>query len=152
MRINFSLSLPRDSATVPVVRRICRDALSVLGVADDCVSSIEIAVSEACTNVLKHVEGTSDSYEVSVAVNDDQCSIKVIDAGAGFDHALHHSGGNGDGLSMTAEGGRGIFLMSAMVDELKVTCEPEKGTVVNLVKTLDLEPASVLGMSAASAS
>ena len=151
MRINFSLCLPRDSATVPVVRRICRDALSVLGVHDDCVSSIEIAVSEACTNVLKHVEGTSDSYEVTIAVDDDQCSIKVIDSGVGFDHAMHQSG-NGDGLSMTAEGGRGIFLMSAMVDELKFSSEPEKGTIVNLVKTLDLDPKSVLGMSAASLS
>ena len=70
MRISFSLSLPRDSATVPVVRRICRDALDVLGVEDECTSAIQLAVSEACTNVLKHVEGTSDEYAVDVTVDE----------------------------------------------------------------------------------
>src|SRR5687767_8127387 len=78
MRINFSLSLPRDSATVPVVRRICRDALEVLGVSDDCNSAVQVAVSEACTNVLKHVEGTEDEYEVEVMVDGAICSISVI--------------------------------------------------------------------------
>ena len=144
MKINFSLSLPRDSATVPVVRRICRDALDVLGVADECNSAIQVAVSEACTNVLKHVEGTQDEYEVEVSVDGSKCSISVIDTGNGFDHTSFPEGLNGDGLSQTAEGGRGIFLMRAMVDKLEFTSAPENGTVVNLVKVLDFKSDSVL--------
>lgn len=143
MRISFSLSLPRDSATVPVVRRICRDALSVLGVSEDCNGAIQVAVSEACTNVLKHVEGTAQVYEVALSVDESICSISVVDTGAGFDHSPYST--NGDGaLSTTAEGGRGIFLMRAMVDQLEFTSEPESGTIVHLVKRLDFEPDSVL--------
>ena len=143
MKISFSLSLPRDSATVPVVRRICRDALDVLGVAQECNDSIQVAVSEACTNVLKHVEGTSDEYEVEVKADERECSISVIDTGNGFDHT---SFGENDleKLSTTAEGGRGIFLMRAMVDQIKFTSEPENGTIVNLVKKLDFSQDSVL--------
>ena len=144
MRISFSLSLPRDSATVPVVRRICRDALNVLGVADDCSGAIQVAVSEACTNVLKHVEGTGDEYEVDVRVDDDICSISVIDTGDGFDHANFPFAEDSDGLSQTSEGGRGIFLMRAMVDKLEFTSEPENGTIVHLVKRLNFGPDSVL--------
>ena len=144
MRISFSLCLPRDSATVPVVRRICRDALDVLGVSDDCNGAIQVAVSEACTNVLQHVEGTGDEYEVDVAVDDSVCAIRVIDTGNGFDHTTVPVATNGDGLSTSAEGGRGIFLMRAMVDELEFKSEPEKGTIVRLVKRLQFESDSVL--------
>ena len=150
MDINFSLSLPRDSATVPVVRRICRDALKVLGVTEDCTNSIELAVSEACTNVLKHVEGTKDEYEVTVQVTYGSCEIAVLDTGRGFDYT-HYESSDSDGLSQTAEGGRGIFLMQAMVDRIEFRSEPEKGTIVHLVKQLAFEKDSILqelGLSA----
>lgn len=143
MRISFSLSLPRDSATVPVVRRICRDALDVLGVSEDCNAAIQVAVSEACTNVLQHVEGTPEEYEVDVKVDEDICSISVIDTGKGFDHT-DFPFADGNGLSTTSEGGRGIFLMRAMVDKLEFTSEPENGTIVHLVKQLDFQEDSVL--------
>ncbi len=139
MNITYSLALPRDSSTIPVVRRICRDSLVALGVAASNVDDIELALSEACTNVLKHVEGTSDEFEVSIQLEDACCEIRVVDTGLGFDHA-----GVDESLSTTAEGGRGIFLMRAMVDKLEFVSEPEKGTIVLLVKNLDVEPHSVL--------
>ena len=143
MKIVFSLSLPRDEASVPVVRHICRDALTNLGVVKSCVEEIEVATSEACTNVLKHVEGTQDSYEVSVEVNDATCEIRVIDTGYGFDYSSLEDFGHTH-VDVDAEGGRGIFLMRAMVDSIKFTSEPERGTIVHLLKSLDLTPDSVL--------
>lgn len=140
MNIVFSLNLPKDSTSVPVVRRISREALSSLGVLDGCISEIEVALSEACTNVLKHVEGTEDAYEVTVEVNEQLCEIRVIDTGNGFDH---ESEGRTH-ADNAAEGGRGIFLMRAMVDNIEFTSAPESGTVVRLTKKLDLDNDSVL--------
>lgn len=141
MEIHFSLCLPRDEESVPVVRHICRDALGELGVERDCVGDVELAVTEACTNVLKHAAGTGDEYEVTVAIVEDDCVIRVIDSGAGFDHeavdrevAAEHA----------AESGRGVFLMAALVDNLKFTSKPEIGTVVHLEKKLLLEETSVI--------
>jgi serine/threonine-protein kinase RsbW len=142
MKITFSLSLPRDASTVPMVRRISRDALGLLGVRDSCIDDIEIATSEACTNVLKHVEGSQGEYEVKVEINPQACEIRVVDSGEGFDFAQYQDA-SGD-LSLSAEGGRGIFLMEAMVDRLEFISAPENGTVVHLVKELELEPNSVL--------
>ena len=141
MEIVFNLSLPRDEASVPVVRRVCREALVMLGVKRDCVSDIELAVTEACTNVLKHVAATDEQYEVSVEVDDGNCDIRVIDmAGADFDHENRGF----EEAAASAESGRGIFIMRAMVDELKFISAPEQGSVVHLVKKLDLEDDSVL--------
>ncbi len=147
MNIVFSLNLPKDETSVPVVRRISREALSSLGVGDTCLSDIELALSEACTNVLKHVEGTHEAYEVEVEVNEQLCEIRVIDTGAGFDH---ESEGTGH-ADLGAEGGRGIFLMRAMVDNIEFTSAPETGTVVRLTKKLELEEGSVLSKLVAAA-
>lgn len=141
MEIHFSLCLPRDEESVPVVRHICRDALRELGVARDCVGDVELAVTEACTNVLKHAAGTGDDYEVTVVVAEDDCVIRVIDTGSGFDHeSVDHTAQ----AESTAENGRGVFLMAALVDGLKFTSKPEEGTVVHLEKKLQLEETSVI--------
>jgi serine/threonine-protein kinase RsbW len=107
-----------------------------------CVDDIEVATSEACTNVLKHVENSSEQYEVQVEVDPEACRIKIIDSGDGFDASQHQDGQAK--MSMTAEGGRGIFLMQAMVDRLEFISEPHNGTVVHLLKKLKLEEGSVL--------
>jgi serine/threonine-protein kinase RsbW len=115
--------------------------MRLLGVEAVCVGEIELAVTEACTNVLKHVVGTDVQYEVSVEIDDSRCQIRITDgAGGEFDHTAHGVTEADTG----AESGRGIFLMRAMVDELSFTSEPEQGTIVHLVKHLELEEDSVL--------
>jgi serine/threonine-protein kinase RsbW len=148
MQISFSLCLPREGKSVPIVRHICRDALLKLGVDDGCVGEIEIAVTEACTNVLDHAHDTSEEYDVSVQVTDDRCEIRVIDTGSGFDGRDAGFVTAGD----SAESGRGIFLMRAMVDDLSFVSEPEVGTAVHLVKRLQLEEDSILRVSSAGSS
>lgn len=143
MDLIFTLCLPRDEATVPVVRHVCRDALLRLGVEDDCVSDIEVAVTEACSNVLNHAEAQAE-YQVEVEINDARCVIRVVDTGDGFDHETVGFESSSD----TAESGRGVFLMRSMVDELNFHSEPEKGTVVRLVKNLSLKENSLLGVIA----
>lgn len=141
MVITFSLSLPRDEASVPVVRRLCRGALNDLGVERACVADIELAVTEACTNVLKHAEDNSDAYEVTVEIAETDCTIRVIDSGAGFDPAEK---GREEAL-VGAESGRGIHLMRALVDNVRFISRPEEGTIVHLEKELELTETSVLG-------
>ena len=113
----------------------------MLGVVEGCIEQIELAVTEACTNALRHVEETDHEYEVSVTVDETNCDIRLVDAaGRIFDHASHgHTEAHPD-----AESGRGIFLMRAMVDELKFVSEPEHGSVVHLVKHLELTEDSIL--------
>jgi serine/threonine-protein kinase RsbW len=131
MQIRLSLSLPRDRVSVPVTRRLCSEALITLGADPDCTSDIEVALTEACTNVLEHV-GADEEYEVTVSVDGDQCVIEVIDTGRGFD---------ADALGLSdaevgAEGGRGIQLIRALTDRASFTRRGDSGTVVHLEKTI----------------
>ncbi|WP_147340927.1 ATP-binding protein [Actinomadura logoneensis] len=80
--MKFSLALPREALSIPVVRRVVGDALRGLGVSEDCVSDILVATSEACTNVVQHARDSAD-YEVVGHVADGVCLLSVLDRGTG---------------------------------------------------------------------
>lgn len=146
MTLLFSLCLPRDRASVPVVRHMIRSSLSRLGVEQECLDDMEVAVTEACSNVLLHAQGNEDEYEVTVEINDALCEIRVSDKGGGFDQSSLEESHPG------AESGRGIQLMRALVDNVHFLSRPEAGTIVHLVKNLELTEGSILRQLARAAS
>jgi serine/threonine-protein kinase RsbW len=139
MEITLALNLPRDGLSVPVARRIVDTSMRTVGVSDDCVDAVALALTEACTNVLKH-SGPGDEYEVTVRLDDDVCSITVTDVGRGFDFASLADGDAGH----DAERGRGVQLMKMLVDKVQFTSKPSEGSVVHLEKQLDYLDGSLL--------
>lgn len=131
MEFRIALSLPRDAVSVPVARKMCQEAMSVLGVRDDCAHDISVALTEACTNVLDHATD-EDDYTISLSVGRQLCVIEVTDGGAGFDaDAVGREIAASD-----AESGRGVHLMRMLVDRVRFTSRPEDGTLVHLEKEL----------------
>jgi serine/threonine-protein kinase RsbW len=137
IEVNLSLCLPRDVQTVPLVRHVIGNTMQEFGVTRACRADVELAVTEACANVLDHSQA-GDEYEVKVAVDERLCQIRVIDRGHGFDFATL----DGD-TDPGSERGRGVQLMKALVDNIRFESEPEAGTVVHLVKSLDFDPDAV---------
>lgn len=130
VEIKLGLSLPRDVRTIAVARHICRETLKELGVEDECVSDIEVALTEACTNVLDH-SGPGEEFDVELTLTEAACVIRVIDRGSGFDADAPRAM-----LDESAESGRGIVIMRALVDRVRFESRPEEGTIVHLEKTL----------------
>lgn len=130
--MNVDLVLPRDTATVPLVRHLLKYSLTEFGVSRDCVGDIELAVTEACANVVEHA-ASDDEYRISFSFDGSVCEIRVVDTGGGIapgDRPSRMPAGD-------SEGGRGLLLMQALVDQLHFESAPEVGTVVHLVKSLD---------------
>jgi len=139
VELKLTLALPRDEFSVPVARRVLARSLGVLGIEEGVVADIELALTEACTNVLDHAVDT-DEYEVSAGIDGTVCVIEVIDRGGGFDSST-------SGLveaEPTAEDGRGLLLMRALVDEVTFTSRPQVGTVVHLEKSLTWHDGAVI--------
>jgi serine/threonine-protein kinase RsbW len=65
------------------MRRVLGDMLRSLGMADECVGDILVAVTEACTNVLRH-GGTARRYDVVASIGPGGCLVEVVDPGQGF--------------------------------------------------------------------
>jgi serine/threonine-protein kinase RsbW len=137
MQMALSLLLPRDELTVPVARHLTAGAMEQLGVDPACASDIQVALTEACTNVILH-SGPGDEYEVAVEVDEATCVIRIIDHGHGFDAAALR------GADDSAESGRGVTLMDALVDQVVFESRPENGTIVHLEKTLSYDEGSVV--------
>jgi anti-sigma regulatory factor (Ser/Thr protein kinase) len=131
MELSLALTLPRDEQTVPVARHIVRNAMEQVGVEETCVYDIELALSEACTNVLLH-SGPGDQFVVRLDLGDRIGVIRVIDVGHGFDSAALQE----DDLALEAERGRGLGLMQALVDRVDLTSRAEAGTIVTLEKVM----------------
>lgn len=143
MEVVFKLQLPREASSVPVVRRMCRSSLRTLGVEEECLADLELAVTEACTNVLLHATGVTDEYEVEVRTSGTSVALRVKDAGAGFRPATGSLEPAAAGPPL-AENGRGLHLMRVLVDDLRFVSDGSSGTVVQLEKSLRLRPDSPL--------
>src|SRR3954467_10470498 len=113
--------------------------MGTLGVTDDCLTDIELALTEACTNVLDHATA-GDEYQVVAGLKDATCVIEVIDTGRGFDadHLGHAE------TDPSAEEGRGIQLIRALVDRVHFRSRPERGMIVHLEKQLQFTDGSPL--------
>ena len=139
MELSLALTLPRDEQTVPVARHIVRNAMEQVGVEETCVYDIELALSEACTNVLVH-SGPGDRYVVRLDLEDRLGLIRVIDVGRGFDSARLQTGG----ALPEDERGRGLGVMQALVDRVDFTSRPEAGTIVTLEKAMTYRDGALL--------
>jgi serine/threonine-protein kinase RsbW len=139
MELSLALTLPRDEQTVPVARHIVRNAMEQVGVEETCIYDVELALSEACTNVLLH-SGPGDQFIVRLDLEDRLGVIRVVDVGHGFDSARLDS----EDPASEAERGRGLGLMQAMVDRVDFTSRPEAGTIVTLEKVLTVRDEGLL--------
>ena len=130
------LYLPRDVASVPVSRQVLDGCLETLGVAPDTRTDIALALTEACANVIQHA-GPGDEYEVLARARNGKCVIEVVNTG---DEAAGRIALNGDPVPATAEHGRGLKIIDAVVDNLRLTGNGRQGTTVHMEKVLDWIP------------
>ncbi len=78
--VKFCLVFPHEALSVPVMRHVLGDTLRGLGADEDGVADLLLAVTEACTNVLKH-GGPGCSYEIVASVGRGGCLVEVVNSG-----------------------------------------------------------------------
>ena len=135
MNLDVGLCLPQEAETVALIRGVITDTLCKFGLTAGCIEDIRLALSEACTNVIDHA-ALDDEYEVRLVIDDERCQITVTNTGSGFD-AASLAGVMPDTSSAR---GRGVAIMHAVMDHVAFTSQPEAGTVVHLVKEIEVVP------------
>jgi serine/threonine-protein kinase RsbW len=128
--MSVRLNLPREVDSVLAVRRLLRCALALRHVDRQSGADLEIALPEACANVVTHAVG-ADSFEVRLDVADDRCAIDVLDNGAGFDTAAVAAAPPATG----SERGRGLFLIRALSDNVRMQSTPRTGSLIHFEKS-----------------
>ncbi|MEU4688405.1 ATP-binding protein [Actinoplanes sp. NPDC023714] len=130
MRMSVRLNLPREVDSVPAVRRLLRCALTILRVDRQAGTDLEIALTEACANVVKHATG-AENFEVRLDVGQDRCSIDVVDEGSGFDPAA----AGDESPNAASERGRGLFLIRALGENVRMQSSARSGSLIHFEKS-----------------
>ena len=126
MLVKMQLSLPTEERYVGMMRNVATCVMSDIGAPDDASEDIQVAVTEACANAVRH----SDVGEYVVRLNVDTfaCEVEVVDLGGGFEPERVPIP-----EAAEQESGRGLFLMQALVDDLEFVRDHD-GTHVRLTK------------------
>ncbi|MGD9486247.1 ATP-binding protein [Streptomyces sp. TRM70308] len=147
MSIWWSLHLRREAASVPLARRLLLGAMETAGVEPDVAYELSVALSEACANAVEHGGGPEHTggYRVTAYLDGDVCRIEVTDHGPGFTPPAQAAGA-GAGATDT-ENGRGLYLISALTDHVRVHNGVTDGAVVTFDKTLKWRSDALLKVS-----
>jgi serine/threonine-protein kinase RsbW len=129
----LELNLPADPRVVREIRDKFEEFLAPYSVGSEDIETLKVALSEACSNAVCHgsPRGQLNRIEVRCDVRDDCLIIEVSDEGRGFrpqEIVLPES-------EEWKPSGRGLFLMQAMMDDVRFEPTPT-GTKVHLVKHL----------------
>jgi serine/threonine-protein kinase RsbW len=143
VEIKMVLFLPRDAASVPVSRQVLDGCLETLGVTEDTRTDIALALGEACANVVQHA-GSGIDYEVLATTRDGKCVIEVVNCGDRGEAPVAAGAARGlpsaEPVPVTAEHGRGLKIIDAVVDNLELTGDGRDVTTVHFEKNLSWLP------------
>jgi serine/threonine-protein kinase RsbW len=148
MAVRLVLCLPRDAATVTLVRRLLDQALRTLGAVDGCRDDVGLILTEACANVIEHARAT-DEYEVTAEITDTRCVVEIVNTGPAVDPTTWMLT---PGLGGLAETGRGLHIIANLADEVAFTSGDAGGVTVRAVKVLTWQPDAPAWRSATTSS
>ena len=110
------------------------------GYSEDAVADLKLALTEACSNSVRHAyDHDQGQVHLEFTVNTTCVTVLIRDEGGGFhedDDDCPECRNLGD--FQLAEGGMGISIIRAVVDDFDLRKPDEGGTVLVLTKNRDL--------------
>jgi serine/threonine-protein kinase RsbW len=140
MELTLNIELPRQHRAVAVLRHAVATLCSEVGVADEDVHDLTLALAEACNNVVTHAQD-DDSFTVRFTLSDMMAKVEVNNAITPADKSEFDATEAVDPMS---ESGRGLMIMRHLVDEARFTPSPDGGTLVHLARQVSPIPGSLL--------
>ena len=118
-----ALSIPAKAEYIALCRLALAGLARLRALEPELVADLKLALTEACSNSIRHAyrEGRAGAVEVRYELTDDKLAVEVTDDGDGFDPAtMRAPSGELD------EGGLGIAIIRALVDELDIGPRPDR--------------------------
>jgi serine/threonine-protein kinase RsbW len=137
----FTLQVPSSTENLALIREFVSSAAKQAGFTEKEVARLELAVDEACANVIEHAYGHDANKEVliSARLDDESFSIDIEDTGKGFDPASINQEELEQLINKRKTGGLGMRLMKTLMDEVRYEIEPGKKNALHMIKRLNKE-------------
>ena len=127
------LTIPARPEYITLGRLALTALAGVRPVPDETLYDLKLALTEACTNSVRHAyeNGREGNVDIVYELQPDRLVIEVGDEGSGFEPV--ETNGGGDELE---EGGLGIEIIRALADEVEIGPRDEGGSRLRFVKFL----------------
>ena len=114
----ISIEIPSLAENIRIIESFIDNAKDKFNLNDDIYGNIMISVTESVNNAL--INGNRKDKEknvkISLSLNEGIIKFKIADQGAGFDYASLPDPTSPENIEKP--GGRGIFLMKHLADEI----------------------------------
>jgi serine/threonine-protein kinase RsbW len=132
VRGTVALSIPAKAEYIVLCRLALTGLAQVRDLAPEVVADLKLALTEACTNSIRHAyeEGRTGVVDVRYELNGEKVTVEIADAGSGFEMDAERAQTGG-----LDEGGLGIAIIRALTDELAIESNGD-GSRLRFVKYL----------------
>jgi serine/threonine-protein kinase RsbW len=127
---SINIQIPSLMENIRIIESFIDNTKDIYNIDDDIYGNIMIAVTESVNNAIKHgnKEDKTKNVNLSLILKENQVRFVIEDQGPGFDYT--HLNDPTLPENIDKPGGRGIFLMKHLSDEVHFT---ENGRRVELV-------------------
>jgi len=133
---SYRLKIPSQKDNLEVIRNFVSGVAKKVGFGEEDVNKIELAVDEACTNVIEHAYQEDESQDIDIAIKIDyqKFTVVVTDRGKSFKMEEVELPDMKAYLAELRVGGLGIYLMKQLMDEVDYQSRPDGKNEVRMVK------------------
>jgi serine/threonine-protein kinase RsbW len=135
---SFTIRVQSSTENLSLIREFVTKVGEQAGMSELDISKIELAVDEACANVIEHAYGNDKSQEVIVRANVDEEKItfQIVDTGIGFDPTQILQEDLEKLIEKRKSGGLGMRLIKTLMDEVQYEIIPGQKNELRMIKRI----------------
>ncbi len=117
----FQITVSNQLDNLPTIAKFISDSLHQFGMPEERIFDINVAVDEACTNIIQHAYSPDEEGTIEIrcqALSDNKCSVSIKDHGKPFDQTHGGTVDTTSSLEDRKPGGLGLFFIRELVDEI----------------------------------
>lgn len=143
--LELEIHCPVESRVLTYLRSIASQVARTVGFDDEQIDQIEMAVDEACANVVKHAYGEASHaadrrhecmLKMRIVIGPDRLKFCIIDHGVGVSNKPRGANSVDEYLERGARGGLGVYIIRNFMDEVEYVSPPGAGTTLTMTKYL----------------
>lgn len=134
----FQLHVPSSTENLAMIRDFVGRIGERAGFGASDLAKLELAVDEACANVMEHAYGSDATREVMVkaTVDAESVQIRIVDTGKGFDPDQISQPDLEQLIRERRTGGLGMRLIRSVMDEVQYEIVPGEKNELRMTKRL----------------
>ncbi|MBK7598874.1 MAG: ATP-binding protein [Acidobacteria bacterium] len=133
------MTVPSSTENLALIRDFVTSVGKQARMSDVDIANLELAVDEACANVIEHAYGHDRTKEVTIRAifDESEMRISVIDSGKGFDPSQVQSETLDQLINERKSGGLGMRLIKTLMDDVRYEIVPGQKNELHMTKKIN---------------